>query len=220
MQFDSSALRDGFMWAFRPASYFAPKPDLQNLLATVKGTVRRGYIERLADEGRLNEVPRKTRKESLDERSRKAIGRVHPSLMGGEYLPDRRAGEIEIARVELASVTGDVMSVRARPLGERIAYRVVGENDSEYTCRPRSSRQPLSLEELVRMMDGCCERGGLVISNLELNAIMGGTHPDELRLFVSVRSAFYSELGDWYALVADAWLDACKAEFHPGEEGA
>ena len=42
---------------------------------------------------------------------------------------------------------------------------------------------------------------------------MGGTHPDELRGFVTVRSAFYSELGDWYALVPDAWLDACRAGY-------
>ena len=214
MQFDSSPLHEGFMWAFRPVSCFAPKPDLQNLLATVKGTARRASIERLADWGRLDEASRKIRKESLDEPTRKAFGRAHPALMGGEYLPDRRAGEIEIARVELASVMSDVLSVRARPVGERIEYRVVDEHESGYTCRPRSSRLALTLDELVKMMDGCCERGGLVISNLELNAITGGTHPDELRGFVTVRSAFYSELGDWCALVTDAWLDACRAGYY------
>jgi len=40
---------------------------------------------------------------------------IHPSFMGGEYLPDYRRDEIEIARIELESTTSDVISVRARP---------------------------------------------------------------------------------------------------------
>jgi hypothetical protein len=31
------------------------------------------------------------------ERRRRALGRLHPSFMGGEYLPDRRDTEEEIA---------------------------------------------------------------------------------------------------------------------------
>jgi hypothetical protein len=162
MPFDPSPLREGFMWGFRPPSYFAPKPGLQELLSTVKGTARRFYIEFLADEGRLDEILPESAGESLGEPLRRAMGRIHPRLMGGEYLPNRRPGEVEIARIELASVTGDVTSVRARPAGERIAYRIVDEYSCEFTCKPRSTRQPLTLDDLVKMIDNCNERGGPV----------------------------------------------------------
>ena len=43
----------------------------------------------------------------------------------------------------------DVLSVRARPVGERIEYRVFDEHEFEYTCRPRSSSLALTLDELA-----------------------------------------------------------------------
>ena len=53
--------------------------------------------------------------------------------MGGEYLPDYRANEVEIVRIELQSTTADVTSVRARLVGRkdpRIEYRVVSTSTS------------------------------------------------------------------------------------------
>jgi hypothetical protein len=55
--------------------------------------------------------------ESLSNGAREFRGRVHPSLMSGEYLPDYEGDEVEIARVALASVMGDVISIRARHQG-------------------------------------------------------------------------------------------------------
>jgi hypothetical protein len=45
------------------------------------------------------------------ERRRSALGRLHPSFMGGEHLPDRRDTEVEIARINIDSTTSDVTSV-------------------------------------------------------------------------------------------------------------
>jgi len=39
--------------------------------------------------------------------------------MGGEYLPAYGKGEAEIARIELASVTSDAISVRATKKGRK-----------------------------------------------------------------------------------------------------
>ena len=50
----------------------------------------------------------------LDEAMRAAWGRIHPTNMGGEYLPPLREGEVEIARISLESTTADQISVRAR----------------------------------------------------------------------------------------------------------
>ena len=80
----------------------------------------------------------------LDKAMREAWGRMHPSNMGGEYLPPLRKGEVEIARISLESVTADQISVRARRVRERIRYRVVDEymETSTYVCHPASSDLP------------------------------------------------------------------------------
>lgn len=47
-------------------------------------------------------------------RSRKcSTSKFHPSFVGGEYLPDYKANEVQIARIELQSTTTDVISIRA-----------------------------------------------------------------------------------------------------------
>jgi hypothetical protein len=63
--------------------------------------------------------------------------------MGGEYLPDRRDTEVEIARINIDSTTSDVTSVYARPGKDRINYRVVDEyqGDTLAEKRIRSSRR-------------------------------------------------------------------------------
>ena len=58
---------------------------------------------------------------------RSALGRRHTSLMGGEYLPDRRETEVEIARINIDSITSNVTSVYAKAGKERIRYRIVSQ---------------------------------------------------------------------------------------------
>jgi hypothetical protein len=66
--------------------------------------------------------------------------------MGGEYLPDRRDTEVEIARINIDSTTSDVTSVYAKAGKDRIRYRVVDEynGDTLSEKRTRSSRRPSS----------------------------------------------------------------------------
>ena len=59
--------------------------------------------------------------------SRSALGRLHPSFMGGEYLPDRRDTEVEIARINIDSTTSDVTRIYAKAGKDRIRYRVVSQ---------------------------------------------------------------------------------------------
>lgn len=93
---------EGFDLDFRPHSYFWPLGLREHLLATVKGTARRAM---LADYGYGQEVENDAvaaimAAESVSEPLRRALGRIHPMLMSGEYLPDldqRRAGDERIA---------------------------------------------------------------------------------------------------------------------------
>jgi hypothetical protein len=63
----------------------------------------------------------------LPDEDRRALGRLHPSFMGGEYLPDRRDTEVEIARINIDSTTSDVTSVHAKAGKNRICYRIVSQ---------------------------------------------------------------------------------------------
>src|SRR3954447_21811836 len=82
------------------------------------------------------------------------LGRQHPAFMGGAFLPEGQDGEVEIARVDLRSTTADVVSIRARPVADGIAYRVVDEYPEDATWRPpiEHSQQPLTVAEMMRML--------------------------------------------------------------------
>jgi hypothetical protein len=139
--------------------------------------------------------------------------------MGGEYLPDYGCDEVEIARIELQSTTSDVISARARPRGKRIEYSVCDEYQVEYRLPQKTSRQPLSLRDLIRFLDSVehpdlepeWERFGFVLSfnqtSLECNGDL-----ETLEDFTSVSSDFYPELGRHYARVIDEWHQARAAE--------
>ena len=110
--------------------------------------------------GKLDELSNELLNESLDEETRNRLGQIHPSLMGGEYLPDYRRQEVEIVRIELKSTTSDVISLRARSSGSRIKYRLVDENDSGYGLPQQSSKRPFSLRELISFLDSVEHVGG------------------------------------------------------------
>ena len=73
---------------------------------------------------------------------------------GQDFLPEREGGEVEIACVLLASVTADVITIRARRRGNRIVYRIVDEYETCFRFKPKTSTQPLSLGELIALIDG------------------------------------------------------------------
>jgi len=136
-----------------------------------------------------------------------------PMFGGGYYLPDQRPGEIEIAGIALGSTTGDVFSIRARrtPTG-RLSYRVVDEYGTKIEVRRHVRGEPLSMGELVDLIDaldiGLGE--GLVTSLLDDNWGDGEAYdsPDALRNFVVVLSDLYPELEEYYDQRVAAWVEA------------
>ena len=112
---------------FRPQSYFWPLGLEKHLLSRIKGAQRKEALKALLDSGRLDDIPDFLAKSALSEEERRAIGRIHPMFMGGEYLPDMDEQEVEIARISIHSTTSDVTSVYARRTPQGIAYRVVDE---------------------------------------------------------------------------------------------
>ena len=122
-------------------------------------------------------------------------------MMGGEYLPRMHPEEVEIVRISLASTTGDQISVRARRQSDRIVYSIVDEYEGEngdYDLHPRSSSRPLSMRQLVDLLDGACVQGGAVMSPVVWPIEDGSASVDDMRGFVTVESDFYPDLGAYY----------------------
>jgi hypothetical protein len=140
----------GFDYDFRPASYFEDIDLKTTLLSSISGEQRRRDVEeRLASGDFDPQVWGEWLTDStLDPDTRSLLSSAHPGLMSGEYLPPMGAQDIEIARVVLASVTGDVISVRARRdhgSAGGIVYLVVDEYGTEYRLAQERSARPLPL---------------------------------------------------------------------------
>ena len=135
----------------RPRSYFRPRRLEEHLLSRVKGAKLRRHLQRMLNEGRCAEVLELLGPQGIDDTDRRMLESVHPSYMGGNYLPEQSEGEVEVARVTIASTTWDVTCVYARAEGGRIHFRVVDEYGGETLSGPGAwvADAPLPLGEFT-----------------------------------------------------------------------
>lgn len=128
---------------------------------------------------------------------------------GGDYLPPFKRKEVEIARLSLDSTTWDVISIRARPTSRGIAYRVVDEYNSEYSFRPKSSRRPLSLSDLISIINDL-KVGDQSSSPCAIRDRQGDLDDEESimrgRDFVIATSTIYLGLEPWFREDAELWM--------------
>jgi hypothetical protein len=203
-------------YGYRPKSYWKDADPLSAILRNVTGENRRRMIRDYWRAGKLEELDPELLKDVADEQVRKNLGRIHPSFMGGEYLPGYLPREVEIARICLRSTTSDVITLRARPTDHGIAYRVEDEYEGTFSLPIESSERPLTLAELVRQfeagsLDQLEQPGGLALGYNHLNA-EGGCSPEELRHFTSISSDFYPQLHTHFEHVFDEWVKEACAE--------
>ena len=123
---------------------------------------------------------------ALSEVARQYAGSLHPSFMGGEYLPTVKRAEVEIARIRIDSTTGDVTSVYARLVGQRISYRVVDEyqGDTLSGRTQRTSSTPLTMDQMIEFFLGAWDLYLCLESNFD------GALDEMLGFFVG-ESEFY-----------------------------
>ena len=137
---------------YRPRTYFWPLGLKPHPLSSIKGANRRSLIASALAEDLDADIPRVLLQPALPEPLRQYLGSLHPSGMGGEYLPDLIPGEVEIARITIASVTQDVTCVYARQVENGVFLRVVDEYDGGTLSskRGRKFTEPPSLGKLAR----------------------------------------------------------------------
>ena len=197
---------DGIDLKYRPVTYFWAQERGISLLSDIKGAERRRIYAKALEDGKQDLLPQQVTEDVLSEEDRQVLGRVHPSFMGGEYLPTRERQEVEIARITIASTTQDVTCVYARQVGQRIHYRVVDEygGDTLSGTGLRTSTKPLKLDELVEFFLKSWD----LINCLDCNFEGDGYPRDRVHWFiVDASSSFYSEFGALIRAKVDEWLD-------------
>lgn len=186
--------------SYRPASYFWPITHETHAIAAIKGERRRNAIREAYDTNRVSVLDEYYSTPVLHEQDRRALGLIHPSFMGGEYLPNRQETEVEIARINIDSTTSDVTSIYAKAGKNRIYYRVVDEynGDTLNEKRTRSSIRPLSLQEAVDFI--LCAwplRDVLQMNELDLIAAHDFTRPSS-EFYPQFAEAIYARIDSWY----------------------
>lgn len=206
---------------FRPNSYWEDKNPLAAILRNVKSTNRRQMITDYWNAGRLEELFPENLTDDPGPGAQQFLERIHPSFMGGAYLPELLPTEVEIARIELKSTTSDVISIRARrhPGSDLIHYRIVDEYDTEFGFEPTTSTEPLTHDELVTLIDNADEGmgGGLALCYNEMN-LEGMGDAESLRHFTTVSSLFYPDLYGHYEAVFDRWVEEKQGTRDSDEE--
>jgi hypothetical protein len=194
---------------FRPQSYWSPAGPLSAIVQNIKGQNRRQMARDLIAGGmdqQLGEIEADLLDDTLTPEQVAGMGRLHPSFMGGEYLPDYSTGEVEIARVVLQSSTQDVFSLRARRVGKKrpvIRYRFVDEYEETFTLQRDRSSRPLTMGEVIALIDSVeatemelSDEGFVetwVLQQLEQDDTV-----DDALAFVSVESELYPQLQAYY----------------------
>ena len=191
---------------YRPNSYFWAREHGIPLVSDIKGAERRKLYTGALQAGVPEWVDPALLQHALPNEHRQAQGRIHPTYMGGEYLPNNRTGEVEIARITIASTTQDVTCIYARPVGQRIHYRVVDEysGDTLDGLGHRTSLRPLTLTQLT---DFFLKTWNL-LSCLDVNFESHAYPRDEVHGFiVDASSSFYAEFDALIHAHVDDWLD-------------
>jgi hypothetical protein len=208
----------------RPDTYWPDEPDYEFLISRIKGKKRREMARALHQKCDIPNLLIFLHRETLPESERSAWGRIHPSFMGGEYLSSLLQGEVEIARISLASTTSDQISVRARLEDGWIHYSVA----DEYTQEPFSmaipkSRKPLTLKRMIEQINGTEDAAGDLYSGLVRTFWYGckdnGQPIEEAASFVEIDSGFYPELAGWFEGFFEEWVRESYSEDQLAEDG-
>ena len=198
-----------FNFDYRPKSYWGPQLIETAILSKIKGQERKEIVKKYLASKKLD-TETQLIDESLPEDIRKSYGQIHPNFMGGEYLPDTKDNEVEIARVVLKSTTQDVYSFRAKKLKNKIKYSIHDEYESTFELAIKTSTKPLTFSQMVKLIEYSTFN-----ETQDYPAVYGGSrdwqfYNGNLDLsiwdFETVHSDFYRELEEWFDIQNYIWL--------------
>jgi Txe/YoeB family toxin of Txe-Axe toxin-antitoxin module len=204
---------------YRPNSYFWAYKIGVHLSSQIKGSRRKTLYEASVDEDEINAINDFLSKPTLSLHERDFKGRLHPSFMGGEFLPDRVNGEIEIARITLRSITEDVTCLNVRLRKNGIYYQVVDEYDGD-TIEGKSKtlrKLPMTLGEMTDFFLNAWRLIDVLEMNFGERFQEDNFDSDEVRMFISdASSSFYAQFGELVYSKVDDWI--AKKEVAPNKK--
>jgi hypothetical protein len=214
----------GVDYTQRPTSYWDDSSVLNATLRNVKGENRRRLIRDFHSLNQLDQVEPGLSKDTLTTPERQSLGRIHPSFLGGEYLPDYRTSETEIARIVLDTTTRDVISLRARRTKTGLLhYSIVDEYEGIFYFPKLPRRTPLTLGQIVDWIDqvGLSDGPNLGIGLgliYTLSNYSEGEPVEDLENFTTVESELYPQLAQHYERLSSEWATATFLESKEGED--
>ena len=196
---------------FRPKAYFGPRKLEEHLLSNVSGGVVRDRMREMFSAGQDREA-----QALIDEIGNDGgevasyLESIHPMFMGGNYLPERQPGEVEIGRINIKSTTYDVTSVYAGRANGKIRLRVVDEYDGDTLVgHPElETEHPLTMGEFVDFFLGVWPFIDVVMINAEGDL-------DEGLDFFWGESSFYPEFD---LLLRQRVIEAYAKAYDQGRE--
>jgi hypothetical protein len=138
---------------YKPKTYFSPQPLVTYLVDQVKNAAIRERLYVLLSEGRIEEIKQLLGDGEITSNSIRHLEAIHPMFMGGNYLPNMDEGEVEIARIEIASTTNDVTCLFAKMENGKIKLRVVDEYGGDTLNNPTEVviDEPMTLNEMTEL---------------------------------------------------------------------
>jgi len=121
-----------------------------------------------------------------------------PTVDIGEFLPILTIGIVEVARISLASVTGDVISIRLRKTPKKFAVDIVDEYGSVFVGFKRFYHEiPTQGELFNSIIDLCYESDGesIIWGNINVNEL---TTIADIKQFFYVDSNIYPKLNELF----------------------
>ena len=205
------------VYNYRPDSYFWATARGIHLISDIQGAERRRIYTEALETGDTGLIPPEYLEDALSLNERRSWGAIHPNFLGGEFLPRKRKGEVEIARITIASTTQDVTAVYARRVGKRIHYRVVDEYQGQTLGHPntRTSSKPLTLNALLDFF----LKGWDLLRCLECNSESWSDVRLEAHSFiVDASSSFYADFEDALSDRVNDWADTQPQPHDEDEE--
>jgi len=207
---------------FRPTSYSDFDDPVALALNGINGQMRRVMVrdmltaqgeQRALYDATLGSIDPELLEEAADPDRVQAVNlALGPTWMGGEYLPPKKRGEVEIARIVLRSTLMDIFSLRARWSAGRYHYRMVDEYSSDFILCRKTSRRTLTLRQVIEILqtaDGTVETDGVgMVECWWEQQAECWEDLDACTDFASVESEIYPELATWYEQRAEAWRTA------------
>jgi len=198
--------------SYQPVDYFWAYDRGIRLSSNIKGVERKSIFEMLVNNGDDLAFDPSLTQHSLTEEQRR-LANTHPARMGGEYLPDCEDGEVEIARIAIASTMQDVTCVYVKRVAEGISYRIVDEYQGMTLDDPISNltRTPMALSELVQFF----------MTAWNLHSVLDATFVETGHKRVAAKgfvvdasSNFYAQFGEAISKLIDDWISDSKTYRH------